>query len=137
MNIGQLMAELGEALATIPSLSGRTFDYPPGDVTPPAGIVAYPDLVAYDATFGRGSDRVTGLVVVVAGALTDRATRQAVTGYCDGAGSESVKAALEGYPFREAHTVRVAQAEFDEYAFGGVSYVALLFEVDIVGPGSP
>jgi hypothetical protein len=93
MNLADVMDAVGDRLDTIAGL--RVFAYPPGSVTPPAAVVSYPEGIEFDATYGRGSDRMTLPVVVVVGKASDRAARDKLGAYCDGSGASSVKAVLE------------------------------------------
>jgi hypothetical protein len=136
MNIGDVMDELAGRLRLAPSLTGRTYAYPPAAVTPPAAIVSYPSAYSFDATYGRGMDRVTGTVVVVVGRPTERSSRDQLTRYVDGTGAESVKALLDGDDYTSCDSVRVASADFDVYSIGGIDYLTAVFEIDIAGQGA-
>lgn len=134
MIIGDVMDQVGDQLDTITGL--RVFRYPPGSVTPPAAVVSYPDNLEYDATYGRGMDRLTLPVVLVVGKASDRATRDAITQYAAGAGAKSIKAVLEVGVYTAFDTLRVKDAEFDVISIGGTDYMAAVFTIDISGSGS-
>lgn len=138
MNIGDVMDEIAERLRGAASLAGRTYAYPPGSITPPAAIVSYPTTGTFDATYGRGVDTMTGVVVVVVGSPTLRQTRDQLTKYLDGSGAESVKALLDGDDgdYASCDGVRVADWETDVYTIGGTDYLAAVFSLDIAGPGT-
>ncbi|GAA5119125.1 hypothetical protein [Haloechinothrix salitolerans] len=134
MILNDVMDEVGAQLDTITGL--RVWDYPPNKITPPAAIVAYPDSIGFDETYGRGSDRITLPVLVVVGKVSDRASRKDLAVYCDGAGTSSIKAVLEAGSYTAFDTIRVTSIDFDVVTISGVDYAAALFDVDIFGQGS-
>lgn len=128
--------ELAARLRRIPGLA--VFAHPVDTVVPPAAIVVYPDRVDYDTTYARGVDKITMPVVVVVGKTSDgRAVMDALSGYWDGAGSRSVKAALEaGGPVPGVlDDVQVPSAEQAEATIGGVEMLAAVFTAEITGSG--
>lgn len=138
MDLAAVMDELAVKLRAAPSLTGRTYAYPPATLVPPAAIVTYPTDGTFDATYGRGVDTMTGVVVIVVGRPADRTTRDRISGYIDGAGPESVKALLDGDgdDYTSCDGVRVADWETDVHTIGGIDYMAALFRLEIAGPGT-
>lgn len=138
MKVGDVMDEIAGRLRLAPSLAGRTFAYPPGTITPPAAIVAYPTNGTFDATYGRGVDTMTGVVVVAVGRPTERQTRDRLTKYVDGSGPESVKALLDGDEddYASCDGVTVTDWETDVYTIGGTDHLCAVFSLDIAGPGT-
>lgn len=134
MNLNDVMDQIGVQLDTISGL--RVYDYPADHVTPPAAIVAYPDEVVFDETYGRGMDRITLPVVVIIGRQSDRSARDRLTLYASGSGASSIKATVEGGTYTAMDTVRVIRAEFDVVSVAGVEYVGALFDLDIAGQGA-
>lgn len=134
MKLDDVMDEVAARLGTIAGL--RVFPYPADSVSPPAAIVSYPEKYTFDETYGRGMDRMTLPVVVVVGKPTDRASRDRIAQYCDGAGPASVKAAVEAGKYVACDTVRVTGIEFDVVTVAGTDYLAALFDLDIAGAGS-
>lgn len=134
MNLADVMDEIATQLDTITGL--RVFAYPPGTVTPPAAVVAYPTAYAFDATYGRGMDRISLPVVVLVGRPTDRPTRDLMGAYVDGAGASSIKAVLEAGTYTAFDSLRVTGVELDTYEQGAVTYLAAIFDIDIAGSGS-
>jgi hypothetical protein len=134
MDLADVMDALAARLDTIDGL--RVHAHPPGTVTPPAAVVAYPEAVTFDATYGRGMDRMTLPVVVVVGKASDRTARDQLGAYADGSGPKSVKAVVESGTYTAFDTVRVMSVEFDVIAIGGTDYLAAMFDLDISGPGS-
>jgi hypothetical protein len=105
-------------------------------VTPPAAIVSYPQAYTFDATYGRGMDRLSLPVVVVVGRPTERQTRDNLAVYCNGSGAKSVKAVVESGTYTAFHMVRVEDIEFDVVSIAGTDYMAAVFTLDIAGAGS-
>lgn len=138
MVIGDIMDEMAARLRLAPSLAGRTFAYPPASIKAPAAIVGYPEDYTFDATYGRGMDRMTGEVIVAVGRPHERQSRDLLTKYVNGSGPESVKALLDGGQgaYTSCDSVRVASAVFDVVVIGGVDYLAAVFSVDIAGQGA-
>jgi hypothetical protein len=135
MNLGDVMDQVGDRANTITGL--RVFKHPPPKVSPPAAWVAYPEGYVYDATYGRGMDRITNLgVVVVVGKVSDRSARDRISAYADGSGARSIKAVLEAGTYTAFDTIRVVDASFDVLTVAGDDYLAALFTLDIAGQGS-
>lgn len=138
MKVADVMDEIAARLRLAPSLAGRTYAYPQSPIVPPAAIVTYPTDGTYDATYSRGKDSMTGVVVVLVGRPNERTTRDRISKYIDGSGPESVKALLdaEGYTSCDSDGVRVTDWETDVYTISGTDYLAAVFRVDIIGPGA-
>ena len=134
MNVGDVMDQLGEALDTIDGL--RVYDFPTEAITPPAAVLAYPESIAFDETYGHGMDKLTLPVLVMVGRVSERSARDQLTPYADGSGALSVKAAVEGYTYTAADDVHVTSADFDVVRIAGVDYAAALFTVQVAGPGA-
>lgn len=133
MNVGAVMDALAAAIDEIADL--RVSAFPPDAIAPPAGFPGYPDPFTFDAAMGRGADRGTFPVYVAVGRASDRAARDALTPYMDGAGARSVKAAIEADRTLggAASSVRVVSVSGIDLDVGGVRYVAASFVVDVVG----
>jgi len=134
MDLSDVMDALATQLDTIAGL--RVHAAPPGTVTPPAGIVSFPERIAFDGTYARGMDQITLPVVVVVGRPTDRSTRDLLAAYVAGSGASSVKAVLEAGTYTAFDTVRVVGAEFDVVTIGATDYLAATFSIEISGSGS-
>jgi hypothetical protein len=135
MNLADVMDGIADQLSTIEGL--RVFAYPTGQVVAPAAYVAYPSDYTYDATYGRGMDRMTLTVVLVVGKASDRTARNRIAAYVDVSGDSSVKQLLESATYAAFDIIRVTGVEFDVVTIGGdVPYMAAIFELDIAGSGS-
>jgi hypothetical protein len=107
-------------------------------VEPPAAIIALPEEIVYDETYGRGKDRYPDLpVVVLIGAPEDRASRKSLAAYAAGSGDRSVKAALETYAWTTCESVHCGRAEFGlDAEYAGVPLLAAIFHLDVLGKGA-
>jgi len=136
MNLGEVMQAIADRIDTIADL--RVYAYPPDVAQPPAAIVTYPETYTYDATYGRGMDRIENLpVVLLVGKVSDRASRDKVAQYVNGSGATSVKTVLESGTYTAFDSVRVASVTFDIIAIASVEYLGATFILDIAGQGAP
>ena len=134
MNLGEVMQAVADRIDTIAGL--RVYAYPPDTVNAPAAVVTYPDTYTYDATYGRGMDRLELPVVVLIGKVSDRASRDNLSRYVDGSGAASIKQVLESGTYTAFDSCRVTGAEFDVIAIGAVEYLAATLTLDIAGQGA-
>lgn len=135
MNLGAVMQEIADRIDTITGL--RVYAYPPNSVAAPAAIVSYPDTYTYDATYGRGMDRIEDLpVVLVVGKVSDRASRDKITQFVDGSGAKSIKQVVESGSYTQFHTVRVTAVTFDMVTIAAVEYLGATFTLDLAGQGA-
>lgn len=136
MNIESVMDEIATRLRTIPSLAGRTYEWPPGDLMPPAAFVAYPGPGTYDLSYQRGADRTQGSCLVLLGSPAERSTRTLYAAYISGSGAESVKAAVDGDgTYTSCDSVTVTGWDVDVVTIGSMDYLAAVFTLDIIGRG--
>lgn len=133
MNLADVMDELALRLSTIGNL--RVSEWPTASTTPPAAFVDYPEEYAFDATYGRGCDTMNIPVVVVVGQPSVRAARGLLSGYLAGAGTQSVKAALERGRSSAFDSIQVSGAEIEIYELAATKYLAAIFSCEITGQG--
>ncbi|HYF73910.1 MAG TPA: hypothetical protein VD864_13865 [Nocardioides sp.] len=135
MDLHDVMTQVGEALDTIDGL--RVYGWAQRSVSPPAALVTLPEGITFDNTYGRGSDVIRDLVVLVlAGRAEERTATRQLAAYADGSGDQSVKAAVESYPYTGDLTVHVASVDFDGVTLAGVEYLGAMFHLNITGPGT-
>lgn len=135
MDLGEVMQAVADRIDTIANL--RVYAYPPDDVQPPAAVVTYPGTLTYDATYGRGMDRIPDLtVVVLVGNVSDRASRDQITKWAKGSGANSIKTVVESGTYTAFDTVRVTEVTFDILTIAGVDHLAATFTLDIAGQGA-
>lgn len=132
LDVGGVMEGLATRLRTIEGL--RVFGYPADQINPPAAVVAFPEgEIEYDAD--GGSDRAEFLVYLVVGRVSERSAYAALAVHLSGAGTGSVKAAIEGDPTlgggAAAGTTRVATSRVEAITVAGVEYLAAVFTVDV------
>jgi hypothetical protein len=128
LDVNAAMDVLGAALATIPGL--RVYDFPPDKVAPPAAWVEL-ESVDYDSATRRDADEATFRVYLVVAGAVDRARRDALYTYLDGAGGDSsVKAAVDALG---GSTVRVTSAAPATITVADVAYqAAAVFDVHYI-----
>lgn len=113
-------------------LGSRVYEWPTLNVTPVCLVVGYPTALNYDATFGRGSDRATFPVWLIAGRVDARTTRDAIAQYIGPDGVTSVKTALDGDLGGVVQSCRVTAATIEAANIGGIDYQAVRFDLDIL-----
>lgn len=134
MNLADVMDQIASQVDTIDGL--RTYAWPAPAISPPAAVVTYPGIYDYDATYGRGMDRLTLLLAVVVGKADQRTARDRLGAYVNGSGAQSIKAVVEAGAYSAFHTVRVVGVEFGPVTMAATEYVGATFELDIAGQGS-
>ena len=134
MNLDDVAEEIRAALGTIDGLS--TPEWGVQRIHPPAAVIALPEEVTYDLTYGRGMDRIEDwqVLVLVANPTRPEARRQ-IARYADGAGAQSVKAAIEAHEYEHCDSVTVKSAAFDVVSYAGTEYLAVMFPLDVAGKG--
>lgn len=133
MNLSDVMEELASRADHHDGL--RAFAFPVKAINPPTVIVAYPQNYTFDATYGRGMDKMKLRLIVAIGNVTERTTRTRLGAYCDGAGTSSLKAHLQSGAYTSFDMVRVASIDFDVITIAGADYMGAIFNLDIVGKG--
>lgn len=134
MRLDAVMDEVASVLTQITGL--RVSGYPPDTLSDPAGYVSYPLSVDFDEAYQRGEDRFTDLpMVLVAGRVTNRATRDTVAGWVSGDGPQSVKRAMEARVWTSCDDMTVTSCEFGVETVSGTEYMAALFKATVVGTG--
>lgn len=134
MNLAAVMDEIGAALGGIEGL--RVFPYWTDRLAPPAAMVGWPDPLTFDATYGRGSDKVEFPLHVAVGKFDARSSRDRMAKFADGGGEHSIKAAIESHTPAAYDTARVTRVEFDVLTVADVDYLAATFYVEIIGRGA-
>jgi hypothetical protein len=135
MNLQRVMEEIAEKLKMFTGMN--VFDYPVDTVIPPAGILSYPERIAYDETYGRGEDMFFNLPVFM---VTDRAdsksARNQISEWTDPTGLKSVKTFLDRETYNSCDSVSVPNATFDVMTVAGIDYLVAIFELNVSGEGS-
>lgn len=125
--LDELMAAAEGAGISVPERWG---DRPP---RPPLALVELPERVVFDVG-GTGYDRYPSVsLVVIVGEPASPHSYRALTGYLDGQGPQSIKQAVEAYPFTACGSVRVVDAVPDVVSLAGVDLLAAVFHIDIAG----
>ncbi len=134
-SLSSLRSGLATRLATISGL--RSSATIPDNPAPPVAVVV-PNRIAYDQSFGRGSDEYTFTIMLIVGRVADRASQTNLDAYCASSGSASVKAAIEADSTLGgvALDCRVTQmTNQGSLAIGDITYHTAEFEVVVIAAG--
>lgn len=137
MNVKAVMDEIAGKLNTITGL--RAFGYPVAKLPLPGAVVGLPEDIAFDQTYGRGSDAMTFPIWVMVPRADDRAAVVQLLPYLDGSGAKSVKAKVDSTAtntYTSCDTVTVTMAEPGSYTYNGVDTLGAEFTVTVTGSGS-
>lgn len=136
MRLALVMTEVAGLVKVISGLN-KVFDYPPETLVPSAGYVSYPDVIAFDETYGRGQDEITDLpIVLVASKVTSPTARDKVSEWAAGDGPKSIKANLEAHDqWTSCDDLVVTEVRFAVERIGGEEYLAAIFKATAVGAG--
>jgi hypothetical protein len=137
MDLFAVMAEVATALRTLPNMSGRVFEWDRGTVSGNSMLVTLPEEIEFDQTYGRGSDKFSDMIIMMLLPRGDvRSAYKTLGPYVRGAGTSSVKAKLDAYPFTTCDRAIVTRCTFDEVTDrAGAPYLAAWFHADIYGNG--
>ncbi|MFJ8687194.1 hypothetical protein [Micromonospora wenchangensis] len=133
MDLEAVVDEVRAALGAIAGLSRPEWGVQ--RIHSPAAVISLPEI-AYDQTYGRGSDQFDLPVLVLVARPTSPEARREIAEYAAGAGPRSVKAAVEAHQYTAADEVTVVSAEFDVVTYAGNDYLAAQFNLEIVGRGA-
>jgi hypothetical protein len=128
--------EIRTALGGIVGL--RTPPWGVEHVQPPAAVVALPERITYDETYGRGKDRIPDLeVVVLVGAPEDRASRKNHRGVRGRVRHQERQGRAGGVRLDHLRVGAGDRGEFDGGAtYAGLPLLAAIFHLDIIGKGA-
>lgn len=134
--------DIAGALASVPTLAGRSYHYAVRKVAPPAFIVDLAEEIAYHGSYGGGQSSTGRLwaaripFTVVVGAIDAESSEDELSDYLEESGPTSVLAAVEGYRYSSCSSVTVMRAEPAVVTFASIQYLAALFSSDVVGGGA-
>lgn len=131
MDLDAVMNALGDALTAIDDLNVYPFNT--SSLVAPAAVVGLPEVVEYDQTMGRGSDRARVPLWLVVCNVDDLTAVTAINSYLSATGDNSIKAAVEADTTLggAADTIRVVDATPETIVIGGVEYLAAMFTIDV------
>lgn len=126
-----------ELLARLAGIEGlKTHKGMPGTLTVPAAVLPLPERIQYQGAYRRGMNRITWPLLVLVTKVTDRLVLPRLSAYASSSAEVNVPRVLETGTYTAFDVVTVLSAETDVVTWGAVDYAAVLFELDIVGPGS-
>lgn len=134
------MTEIGVRLATINGLRVVPVGMD-GPIQPPAAVVYLPERIDYDLSYGRGTVKISDLVVVILISGTTRRTApKALAPYMSDTGAQSIKKCLDttaASGYTNAFDVQVIYSEIDYAAkMSDADYLAGIFHINAYGPGA-
>jgi hypothetical protein len=134
MNVEAVAEELAGKADTITGLTA--FSYPVDKIPLPASVVALPDEVDYQQTYGGSIELMVPLFVFVP-RTNEKAAAEALAAYLSTSGSRSIKAAVDSKRLTNAYTscdtVTVTRAVTGAYTYNGVDCYGAEFTVQITG----
>ena len=119
--------------AKVPAgVAARVYAWPVESVTPPCVVVGYPKTIDFDATFGRGSDTAVFPMWFLAGKVSTKQARDALSAVISGAAG--IKATLDGALTVGTTTadVRITDCTIEEVTVAAVVYLAARFDCEVV-----
>lgn len=133
MNLKDVMQEIAEKLSMHTGLN--VYDYPTDTVTPPAGVIGYPETITYDETYDGGEMMFNKLPIwMVSDRIDSKSARNQVSAWTAPIGNKSVKQFLDKENYNSCDSVHVGEAQFDVTTIADVPYLVALFEVTVTGP---
>lgn len=137
-SVSSIRDGLKTRLATVSGLNA--YDTVPGDIVPPAAIVAPGNpVVMYDLTMGRGGDTLRFVITLLISDVVDDMAQDTLDAYLAGSGSSSIKTAVEADETLGgvAHFAVVTQVNsYGLLEWAGVSYLGAELLVEVVASGS-
>lgn len=127
LDLAATMDAMADVLVS--DVTKRVYPWPSDSIAVPCIVIGYPDIT-FDFTFAGGSDEAEFPVWYIAGKVSDRNTRDELSRIV--AGSDSVKAALDGNLDGAVNSAYVRTGEVEQITVGGVDYAALKFLVEII-----
>jgi hypothetical protein len=136
MRLNDVQAEITARLDEILGL--RVPPIGASKISPPAVLMALPEVITYDMTYHRGADDITQPFIVLVSKADARAATRNLNDYLDGAGAKSIKAAVDSTPARpyaSCSIVVVQTARPDTFTVSDVEYLGAVFTAMVSGPG--
>lgn len=137
MDVQAVAEEIAGKAGAISGL--RAFAYPVDKPPLPGAVVALPDDIDYDQTYGRGSDSMTFPLFVFVARTPERAAAKALAAYLSGSGSKSIKAAVDNTTsntYTSCDTVTVTRAVTGAYTYNAVEVYGAEFTIEVSGSGA-
>ena len=130
INLSATMDALATAFSNVTGVT-RAFAWPTEDATPGTAVVGYPlDPDQFAITFGRGADKATFPVWVVAGLVQDEATRDFISALL--LGSADVLDKVDGSLGSVVQTAIVINATIERLTVAGNQHLSVRFDVEVI-----
>lgn len=137
MDVQAIADELAGKVGNISGL--RSFGYPVDQLPLPGAVVALPDEIDYDQTYGRGSDAMTVPLFVFVARTPERVAVKALAAYLSGSGTKSIKGAVDNTTsntYTSCDTVTITRAVTGAYTYNGKDVYGIEFTIEITGSGA-
>ncbi len=132
MKLKDVMEEMADKLKLF--TGHNVFSYPVDSLSPPAGVIGYPESITYDETYQQGEMMFNSLPVwLVTGRTDSESARNQASEWTDPQGANSVKRYLDVQNYSSCDDVQVGNATFDVFAVGGIEYLVVVFDVTVTG----
>lgn len=136
MNLTQIMEEIATVMGGVTGL--RVHAHPVRTLTPPAGVVTYPEAtgVEFHQTYGQGETTIPDIAVhLIAHNVTDRVARDTASAWLDETSPTSAVSVIEAHAWASCDEVTVRRAEFTELTVGTVEYLDVTLHLDVTVSG--
>jgi hypothetical protein len=134
MNLKDVMEEIADKLKLF--TGHNVFSYPVDSITPPGGVIGYPESITYDETYQQGEMMFNNLPVwLVTGRTDSESARNQASEWTDPQGGNSVKKFLDTTSYSSCDDVQVGTATFDTFSVGAIEYLVVIFDVTVTGEG--
>jgi hypothetical protein len=115
----------------------RTIHIDPGVIAPPMAVLSYPDEIDPHGSYNRGTARMGMQLAIAVGRPLERSTPERLALWAKPSGDTSVLTWLEAEDW--VHTafdvLTVELITFGRVSFNEIEYMAVFFDLDIVGSG--
>lgn len=135
MNLADVMDEVADKVRVLLELS--VFAYPVDTITPPGGVVGYPEEFDYGQSYQNGVATIIGLPLwIVAGKADAKSARERVSRWTATRGEGSVFQLLDSDEYTSCDSITVTQAKFEVYTVASIDYVTAVFSLNAIGEGN-
>ena len=132
MKMTAVMDELAARARAIPAIEGRMYAYVPGEISAPAGFLAYPEMNFHE-TYHLGMQRWEIELFLCVGNPTDRSSRERMSELVDGDGLAALVTAIESGETDAFDVATLKKVTIQEVVLGAVTYLGAVCVLDIVG----
>ncbi len=130
MKLDAIMSEIAEKVTGFTGVN--VFDYPVDTVTPPAGVMSYPERIEYDTTYKHGVTVIHGLQLwMIAGRSDSKTALSRVAQWAATSGKQSIKQFVDGNNYATCDDVSVTDCRFETFPVAEIEYVVAVMLLQI------